>query len=697
MAAAKHIDFRRFHLQRPLAAKQVQQLLVALSAQRPAPPIVLETWSTSDEVVQLIGAPAGQFETLARLVEDLLPGSSILGSVAESARQIETVGRLRQRPRDLSLTVDNAELTATAILSALANQAHRGERVVLQIILGPRVSPRLTRRPVAYEARDVSRSISARRADFGFECAIRLGASSQSTRRSGQLLLGLTSAMATATGPGVRLDLVHDAATKLTSVRTPWRWPIQLSTSELVGWLGWPLGDRDLPGIAPLHPKVLPVQSASRVRAFAIGTAPTTRQPVGISASDALLHTVLLGPTGSGKSSAMLHLIEADVKAGLPVVVLDPKRDLVDDVLGRIPAHRVEDVVVLDLADSQPIGLNPLDAAGRRPEVVADGIVAALRAVFADGWGPRTEDLFYCSILSLTIAGQRRSRPYTLVDIPPLLTDPVFRRTVVGSVGNDAMLASFWGSYESLGEAAQAQVLAAPMNKLRQYLRSQLRHVLGQASSPFRMSEMFVTRQILLVPLNEGLVGPISAALLGSLLVAELWQSILARANEHRPVDRPAMVYIDEAHRFMHLPTSLEDALSRSRSLGVGWHLAHQSRSQLPTALREAIDANARNKIVFGLSSHDANQMAKQAEGLEAEDFMSLGQFQAYVRPVVSGHPAAWCSVKTLSPSDTFSSPRAIRAASALKFRTYIEGEASAAQISESPEAAPVGRKRRTS
>jgi type IV secretory pathway TraG/TraD family ATPase VirD4 len=393
----------------------------------------------------------------------------------------------------------------------------------------------------------------------------------------------------------------------------------------------------------------------------------------------------------------MLHLIEADVKAGLPVVVIDPKRDLIDEVLGRIPAHRVEDVVVLDLADSQPIGFNPLDAASRRPEVVADGVVAALRAVFADSWGPRTEDVFYCSILSLTIAGQRRSQPYTLVDVAQLLTDPAFRRTVVGSLGNDAMLASFWGSYESLGEAAQAQVLAAPMNKLRQYLRSQLRQVLDQARSPFRMSDMFVSRQILLVPLNEGLVGPISAALLGSLLVAELWQSILARANEHLPVDRPAMVYIDEAQRFIHLPTSLEDALSRSRSLGVGWHLAHQSRSQLGAGLREAIDANARNKIVFGLSSHDANQMAKQAQELEAEDFMALGQFQAYVRPVVSGHPAAWCSVKTLPPSERFSSPTAIRAASAMKFRTDIEADASAAQVNENPTSTPVGRKRRTS
>lgn len=44
-----------------------------------------------------------------------------------------------------------------------------------------------------------------------------------------------------------------------------------------------------------------------------------------ISSGDSLEHTHLIGPTGSGKSTAMLHLILADIAAGRSVLVLDPK------------------------------------------------------------------------------------------------------------------------------------------------------------------------------------------------------------------------------------------------------------------------------------------------------------------------------------------------------------------------------------
>ncbi len=73
-------------------------------------------------------------------------------------------------------------------------------------------------------------------------------------------------------------------------------------------------------------------------------------------------HLHVIGPTGVGKSVLLGRLIEQDIAAGRAVVVIEPKGDLVDDVLARIPAERRDDVVVLDAADSAPVGLNPLAA-----------------------------------------------------------------------------------------------------------------------------------------------------------------------------------------------------------------------------------------------------------------------------------------------------------------------------------------------
>ena len=56
-----------------------------------------------------------------------------------------------------------------------------------------------------------------------------------------------------------------------------------------------------------------------------------------IQPKDILYQTVLLGPTGSGKSNVLLQLILADIKAGRSVVVIDPKLDLVQDIVQRLP------------------------------------------------------------------------------------------------------------------------------------------------------------------------------------------------------------------------------------------------------------------------------------------------------------------------------------------------------------------------
>lgn len=167
----------------------------------------------------------------------------------------------------------------------------------------------------------------------------------------------------------------------------------------------------------------------------------------------------------------------------------------------------------------------------------------------------------------------------------------------------------------------------------------------------------------MLVPLNEGLIGPGTASLLGSLVIAEIWQATQERANEPGASKRPALVVIDEAPRFLHLPVSLADALAVSRSLGVGWFLAAQFREQFPPALRAAVDSNARSKITFALEYDDARDTARLAPELTAEDFMALPRYHAYANLVADGAPSGWALVKTLPPSLATNNPAAIRAA----------------------------------
>jgi hypothetical protein len=713
--------FSQLHLPRPLEVGQVDLVLLRLAADRAAPPLVFETRAEPNQLIQqLVASPVEHVRWVQRTLRHLLPGTDMDG-ITQPRGPVQRAVRVRVRPRAFALSTARAETTSLSLLSALDARLEPGERLVLQVVLGRRLTPRhlpgevadpaqpwwqLLTRGQTSATRPLREQMDTRSGQHGFVATIRIGVAATTKERRQQLVIGVLGALSTAQDRGTYLDLAPEPVDRINLPGLPWRWPLHLGATEVTGLLGWPLGDRDLPGVPPLHPKPLRIPSTVNrsERVFAMpGTPGGSQQPVGIAAGDIASHLVTLGPTGSGKSTILVNLIAADANAGRPLLVIDPKWQLIRDVIDRaIPESRTADVVILDPADAatgRVVGFNPLDIGDRDPDVVVDGLIAVLKAVFHDGWGPRTEDIIHSALLTLARIGVSREQPFTLLDLPRLLADERFRRTVIGPVMNDPGLGSFWSSYLAMSPGAQAQAIAAPLNKLRKYLlRPSLRAILGQPTPAFRLRDLFTDRKIVLVPLNEALIGPITAQLLGSLIVAETWSATLERAQERHPEKHPAVVVIDEVQQYLHLPVSIDDALSRSRSYGVGWHLAHQHRAQLPTSTRAAIDSNAKSKIVFRpLDPDDATAMARQAPDLEPVDFLSLGRFQAYANLTANGSPAGWALVTTLPPPEPTGLGAEIRAASRDHYTSPIPKPTphAAADTEDGTSETPVGRKRK--
>ena len=85
-------------------------------------------------------------------------------------------------------------------------------------------------------------------------------------------------------------------------------------------------------------------------------------QPVRVGSNDRMRHTFIIGQTGTGKSSAMERMILQDIRSGKGLAVIDPHGDMVDSVLGRIPAERTEDVILFNMLDTErPLGFNLLE------------------------------------------------------------------------------------------------------------------------------------------------------------------------------------------------------------------------------------------------------------------------------------------------------------------------------------------------
>jgi hypothetical protein len=382
-------------------------------------------------------------------------------------------------------------------------------------------------------------------------------------------------------------------------------------------------------------------------------------------AAAALHHLHVLGPTGTGKSTLLINLIQQDMQDGRAVVVVDPQGDLVTEVLKRVPTARQDDVIVLNPADrSAPVGLNPLRTRGRDPEVVADGLLAVFVGLYGDSLGPRSQDILHSCLLTLT-----RRQDASLVMLPLLLTNAGFRRSLTANLRDPIALGPFWDWYEHLSDGERQAAIAPIQNKLRQWLlRPTLRHVIGQRLPKASVNEVFAERRILLVSLAQGQLGPEGAALLGSLVVAELWQATTERSRTPAAQRHPVMVYLDEFSAFLHLPTDLADALARSRGMGVAYTLAHQFMNQLSPGMRSAVQANTRSRVCFQLAPEDAALLARNHPELAADDMTALGRYEVYASLFAAGQAMPYASGRTLPPSEPIASPARLRARSRARY-----------------------------
>jgi type IV secretory pathway TraG/TraD family ATPase VirD4 len=340
----------------------------------------------------------------------------------------------------------------------------------------------------------------------------------------------------------------------------------------------------------------------------------------------------VLGATGSGKSTLLGQLILADIDAGRGVVLIDPKGDLVTDLLARLPRSTADRVVLFD-ADSRarPPCLNPLD--GPDTDRTVDNLVSIFRRVYSAFWGPRTDDLMRAACLTL----RAQHGVTTLAELPKLLADPAFRARLTAGL-TDPILAGFWSWYDELTDATRAQVISPLMNKLRAFLlRPFVRDTLTGGRSTVDLNAV-LDGGICLVRIPKGSLGEETTRLIGSLVVARTWQATTARARTPQSQRRDAHLVIDECHNFLNLPYPIEDMLAEARAFRLAITLAHQHLGQLSRELREGISTNARSKIFFAASPEDAHDLVRHTTPrLTEHDLGHLGAYHAAVRLVLHG------------------------------------------------------------
>lgn len=528
----------------------------------------------------------------------------------------------------------------TAVAAALA-EARQGEVALVQILFeevsGPwhesvlRSVMTPSGEPFFADAPEITTLARQKVSAPLFAVAVRAAVRARSEERLWTLLRGLGSALSGASGGenelvplggGDLADLLGDVL-----FRTTHRPGCLLSLPELA---------------ALVHPPGASVASIVRE------TARTKGVPAGIAGSGILLgcnrhqgaeaevrlplearmrHVHVIGSSGTGKSTLLVSMILEDIAAGHGVGIIDPHGDLIDELLGRMPESRADDLILFDPADPEyAVGWNILSAHSEaEKDMLASDLVAAFRRL-STSWG----DQMTAVLANAVLAFLESERGGTLSDLRRFLVDPGFRKGFLPTV-RDPHARDFWTTeFPMLSGKPQGSILT----RLDTLLRSRLvRGVVTASEKPLDFRRVVDDGRIFLAKLSQGAIGEENAALLGSLLVSKLHQVCLLRQDQAERKRRPFLLYLDEFHQLA--TPSMASLFSGARKYRLGVTVAHQDLYQLRSAVPEverAVLANAYTRICFNLGDDDARTLAQGFAAFTADDLGNLGIGEAIVR-----------------------------------------------------------------
>lgn len=658
------LSWSEFHWQRPFEIDDVKVMLGQLVGLSRRKTVIFEIRIKQNKVRYLLGTEGQDRPYIQQLIQS---HRKIQFSKAPK-REVMTSARLvKIKQSHYALKTDSVENMVRSSLS-LAKILQPDETVTVQLVLGtgspprpqPKDLPNLSAKWYQVITNNVpelsenSKKLMRQKLNQStFKCEIRLGVSSRSFLRAKEFFASLLSSFrmleTTAT-----IDLKPLPVQGFNHTQPPWSYPYSLAISDLTCFLLLPTGEEQIAGIPNVHPKLVTPPlgynlNRNKTRSLA-QTIEAESRPIQISAQAGKKHTVFIGSTGCGKTTAMSHLILSDIQSkNHSVVVVDAKGQLTHELLERTPDEHDEDIVVISPTAKRVVSINPFELTkhGIEPEVIADYLLELFKGLYPEHFGIYSLDILSHSFLTLA-----RIPNTSLVMLPSLLTNQSFRNKLLRELKDPIGLESFWNWFELLSEAQRHQMLNPILNKFRQFLlRPQLRAMLGQSKPSFSLVEIFQSRKIVLIPLNKAVIGSESAKLIGSLITSMLWMLILRQSSVEPSKRQSVFTYIDETPSFLGIPNAnLDEALSQSRQFNVGWNIGFQHLAQMSPQLKAGIESNVANKIVFGLNLDEAREMAKYTLEIDKEDFYSLPPFWAYIRTEVSPNTYRWIIGKAYPP-----------------------------------------------
>jgi hypothetical protein len=658
--------------------------------------LVAEVTASEGRVAHFLWVPRAVRSSVASTMTGVIPSLRIADADPIPVDGV-TLGLRLFVPSPSVLSGENATETSRSLLAGLA-VLRPDEDVIIRWALRPG-RPRHWQAPsdASQRQREIERAWRRKTTQAGFKVAGLVLIRAQRIGRARELAghiesvirsrRALTGDIRITTGRGNRSLASLPHVTR----RSGW-----LSSGELLALLGWPLGP-DVPmGVeVGATRELLVARHVPRDgRRLFIGRDTGGERWVALDPPAARLHTVVAGSSGSGKSELLARGILDEIADGHAGAVIDPKADLIQTILERVPSQHADRVVVLDPGDdSRPTpGVDVLR--GGDPDLRTDVLIGALKNIFSD-WGIRSETYGRLAIRSLC-----EMPGATLADAGRLFSSEPFLREVIARL-RDPYLIEAWKQYLALPAGSRAEHIQAPMARVTALLaRPRVRAVLANPEPKLNVARLFAERKWLLVSLAPGTLGEAGANIVGAALTHMVWSAIEARAAL-APVRRHLIsIYLDELATLTGgVPFSFELLAERARGLGAGITVAVQTLGRIPEPTRSALLGNSGSFVTFRAPAEEATRIARQLPGLTEADVMALERFHVAAR-LTAGGAVSVATGRTLALPAPTGQAAAIRDASARDYATELrpaEPEPSHSETLSDTEAPQLGRTGRAS
>lgn len=349
---------------------------------------------------------------------------------------------------------------------------------------------------------------------------------------------------------------------------------------------------------------------------------------VHLSTADLERHTLILGATGSGKSSLLETLALTHLRAGHGFTLVDLHGDLFTRVAAWALTTKPQHLVLLDFTRPELLpGWNALaPIPGVDPGRHVDLLLGILKRLYADedaaswAWGVKVHELARHALDAMVTSAS----PMSLVDLPSFFLLPSVRQGVLQSLP-EAHSARVY--FTTRFGAREEMYVSAVLNKLEPFLGSiAVQRFLGQPTSTFDLMGAIDRGDTILVNLSRGYCGPV-ADVMGRFIVNVLKTAALRRERIAPARRTPYALLLDEAHVLAGEDSGLEEFLVAARKYRVSVTLAAQGLSLFPPNFRAHLLGNTARQFFFRLPHSEARSLAPDI-------FEALGSvWRAQTRP----------------------------------------------------------------